>query len=63
MPNWWTQWAERLALILAEWWRRPRSGGAGESPGAAQPDHHTKPDLEVPNLPPAPDADADARPH
>ena len=56
MPNWWMQWAERIALVLAELWTRSRSddaGGAG--PGAAPPDHPANPSPDAPDAPPPPD--------
>lgn len=53
MPNWWQQWAERIALILAEWWVRSRGG----SPGSAPPDGRAGDTPDAPR-PPAPDANA-----
>lgn len=53
MPNWWLQWAARIARILAEWWLRARSGE-----GAAPPEHHAEPDPDAQNQPAsAPGAD------
>jgi hypothetical protein len=51
MPNWWQQWAERIALILAEWWVESRGG----SPGSAPPDGRVSDTPDAPQ-PPAPDA-------
>jgi hypothetical protein len=43
MPNWWLQWAERIALVLAEWWMRSGADGASAPPA---------PDEPVPKAPP-----------
>ena len=62
MSNWWTQWAERIALVLAELWTRSRSEDAGErsaggvGPGAAPADRPENANLS--DAPPAPDANA-----
>jgi hypothetical protein len=56
MPNWWLQWAERIAFVLAEWWLRSRPGTAGKGPGtppADPPAELPHPDAPVPSsLPP-----------
>ncbi len=59
MSNWWLQWAERIALVLAEWWMRSKSG-EGEAPDAVPPAPHAEPDQDAP---PGPGADMDTRPH
>ena len=62
MPNWWLQWAERIAVILAEWWLRSRAGGAGEGPGTLPGDRPAEFGLDaLAPSPPRPDADADTR--
>jgi hypothetical protein len=53
MSNWWLQWAERIALLLAEWWLRARPNGGGqdtapeERPAEPRPDG-SEPDAETP---------------
>ena len=54
MPNWWMQWAERIALVLAELWARSRAAGTG--PRAVPPDHPVNSSPDAPDAPPAPDA-------
>jgi hypothetical protein len=54
MPNWWMQWAERIALVLAELWTR--SSAAGTGPGAAPADRPASSSPDAPDAPPAPDA-------
>ncbi|MBA4191837.1 MAG: hypothetical protein C0467_27980 [Planctomycetaceae bacterium] len=60
MPNWWTQWAERIAPVLAEWWVRSRPGGASAAPDLPPPDHDN-PASEASSPAPAPDPDVPPR--
>ena len=62
MSNWWTQWAKRIALILAELWTRSRSEDSGDrSAGGAAP--ADRPVQSNPNVSDAPDAPGANAPH
>jgi hypothetical protein len=54
MPTWWLQWAERIALALAEWWLRSRPGRAGDGAGLPPADRPAGPDVDVTARPPSP---------
>jgi hypothetical protein len=53
MPSWWLQWAERLAVIFAEWWLRSRPGATGGGADTPQADRPAEPhpDATVPHSP------------
>lgn len=59
MPNWWTAWAERIALALTELWTRSRSE-VGEATGETDVAPTTVPEPTLPDtgtdIPTAPDA-------
>lgn len=60
MSNWWTQWAQRIALILADVWARSRAEdakgrGAG---GAAAGDRSVQPNPNGSDAARAPDPQA-----
>lgn len=53
MPNWWLQWAERIALVLAERWLQSSSNVRREGPEGRHAD--SDPGAPTPGPAPAPD--------
>lgn len=61
MSNWWLQWAERIALVLAERWSRSLAAPRGEAPEARDLDAGPAASDPAPDSLPPGQADATAQ--